>query len=130
MAQVRCGQGAAQASSRRACDADARTRSSPSGSSAGLIATAVCEPLCGSTPIITATTTSPPIDAGDRGGHALFQGLTGCAPLPGPRHGKEPTGRHVVNKPGCTQPTGGSRASPSDPLDTTATTAAPAPILQ
>src|SRR5208282_554264 len=80
-AQARCGQAAAQSSSRRACDADARTRSSPSGSSAGLIATAVCEPSCGSTPIITATTTSPPIDAGDRGGHALFQGLTGCAPL-------------------------------------------------
>jgi hypothetical protein len=35
--------------------ADARTRISPSGSSAGLITTAVCEPLCGSTPIITAT---------------------------------------------------------------------------
>ena len=32
----------------------ARTRSSPSGSSAAPIATAVCEALCGSTPIITA----------------------------------------------------------------------------
>jgi transposase len=31
-----------------------------------------------------------------------------------PHHGKEPTGWHVVNKPGCTQPAGGSRASPSD----------------
>ena len=37
---------------------------------------------------------------------------------------------HVVNKPGCTQPAGGSRDSPSDPLDTTGTTAAPAPIMQ
>jgi hypothetical protein len=27
---------------------------------------------------------------------------------------EEPTGWHVVNKPGCTQPAGGSRASPSD----------------
>jgi hypothetical protein len=46
-------------------------------------------------------------------------------------HAKEPAGWHVVNKPGCyEQPAGGSRASPSDPLDTTATTAAPAPILQ
>jgi len=45
IAQVRCGQAAAHASSRSACDADARTRSSPSGSSAGLITTAVCEPL-------------------------------------------------------------------------------------
>ena len=44
--------------------ADARTRSSPSGSSAAPIATAVCEPLCGSTPIITATTNDLPIDAG------------------------------------------------------------------
>jgi hypothetical protein len=34
--------------------AEARTRSSPSGSSAGPITTAVCELLCGSTPIITA----------------------------------------------------------------------------
>ena len=40
-------------------NAEARTRSSPSGSSAGLIATAVCEPLRGSTPIITAAMTSP-----------------------------------------------------------------------
>src|SRR5271166_321053 len=45
---------AAQASSRSACTAQARTRSSPSGSSAALIATAVCEALCGSTQIITA----------------------------------------------------------------------------
>ena len=53
-AQVRCGQAAAHASSRSAWAAQARTRSSPSGSSAALIATAVCEALCGSTPIITA----------------------------------------------------------------------------
>ena len=53
-AQVRCGQAAAQASRRSAWTAQARTRSSPSGSSAALIATAVCEALCGSTPIITA----------------------------------------------------------------------------
>ncbi len=42
IAQVRSGQGTAHASSRSACAAPARTRSSPSGSSAALIATAVC----------------------------------------------------------------------------------------
>ena len=31
-----------------------------------------------------------------------------------PHHGKDPMSWHVVNKPGCTQPAGGSRASPSD----------------
>jgi hypothetical protein len=36
------------------CPAQARTRSSPSSSSAALITTAVCEALCGSIPIITA----------------------------------------------------------------------------
>ena len=35
--------------------AQARTRSWPSGTSAGSIATAVCDALCGSIPIITAT---------------------------------------------------------------------------
>ena len=53
-AQVRSGQPAAHATSRPAWAAEARTRSSPSGTSAASIATAVCEPLCGSTPIITA----------------------------------------------------------------------------
>ncbi len=46
-AQVRSGQTAAQASDRSAWAAQARTRSSPSGSSAALIDTAVCEALCG-----------------------------------------------------------------------------------
>ena len=52
-AQVRSGQAAAHASSRSACAALARTRSCPSGSSAPLITTAVCEALCGPVPIIT-----------------------------------------------------------------------------
>jgi hypothetical protein len=60
IAQARSGQGAAHASSRCACPAHARTRSSPSTSSAALIATAVCEALCGSTPIITAAMNGPP----------------------------------------------------------------------
>jgi hypothetical protein len=53
-AQVRSGHAAAHSASFPACAADARTRISPSGSSAGPITTAVCDPLCGSTPIITA----------------------------------------------------------------------------
>jgi len=39
------------------------------------VATAVCEPLCGSTPIITGTMNSPfRTQVNGRGGHALFQG--------------------------------------------------------
>jgi len=49
----------AQASSRSAWAAQARTRSSPSGSSAALMATAVCEALCGSIPIITTAMNGP-----------------------------------------------------------------------
>ena len=71
MAQVRSGQATAHASSRSTCVTEARTRTSPSGSSAALIATAVCEALCGSTPIITAAMTCPPhLTLGNRGGHA------------------------------------------------------------
>ena len=55
-AQVRSGQAAAHASSRSACAAQARTRTWTSSSSAAPIATAVCQPSCGSTPIITAAT--------------------------------------------------------------------------
>jgi hypothetical protein len=71
-AQVRVGQAPAQASSCSAWAAQARTRSSPSGSSAALIATAVCEALCGSTPIITAAMNCPflLVPSEDRGGHA------------------------------------------------------------
>jgi len=53
-AQVRPGQPAAHATSCPACDRQAVTRSSSSGSSAVPIATAVCELLRGSIPIITA----------------------------------------------------------------------------
>jgi hypothetical protein len=52
--------GRRQASSRSTWAAEARTRSSPRGSSATPIATAVCEALCGSMPIITAATTALP----------------------------------------------------------------------
>ena len=52
-AQVRSGQAAAQATSCPAWAGQARIRTLPSGSSAAVTATAVCEPLCGSIPIIT-----------------------------------------------------------------------------
>jgi hypothetical protein len=82
-------QAAAHASSRCACAAEARTRNSPSGSSPTPIATAVCEPLCGSIPIITAAMPSPPRDARcDRGGHALLQGRIGVRASFEPHHGK------------------------------------------
>ena len=62
---------AAQAERLLAWAAQARTRSSPSGSSAALIATAVCEALCGSIPIITAMNGPFLLVPGeDRGGHA------------------------------------------------------------
>jgi len=72
-AQIRSGQAAAHVTSRSAWVAEARTRNSPSGSSAAPIATAVCEPLCGSTPIITVATgwsLHPRPGVSDRGGHA------------------------------------------------------------
>jgi hypothetical protein len=52
---MRCGQACAHASSRSAWAAQARILNWPSGTSAGPIATAVCEAWCGSIPIITAT---------------------------------------------------------------------------
>ena len=69
---------------------EARTRTSPSRSSAAPIATAVCEPLCGSTPIITAAINGSFIIVGgkDRSGHARFQGCWRCAPFE-PHQGKD-----------------------------------------
>jgi hypothetical protein len=52
-AQARSGHARAHATSCAACAGQALTCTFPSGSSPGPIATAVCEPLCGSTPIIT-----------------------------------------------------------------------------
>src|SRR5262249_2777759 len=99
-AQVRCGQAAAHASSRSACTAPARTRSPPSGSPAALIATAVCEALCGPAPIITAPTDPPPLSPRPtRGGPPQFQDLRGVPPFLEPRHGEAPASRHVVRKP-------------------------------
>jgi len=53
IAQVRCGQRAAQASNCSACPAEARTRTVPSATSRSSRAAAVCEALCGSIPITT-----------------------------------------------------------------------------
>ena len=104
-AQARCGQACAHPSSRSAWAAQARTRSWPSGSSAGSIATAVCEALCGSIPIITtmANALLPVFDLG----------VTTVAGTPNsrdlawrsrtsyePRHGEAPASWHVVRKPG------------------------------
>src|SRR6266536_4410649 len=76
-AQVRCGQACAHPSSRSAWAVQARTCSWPSGTSAGSMATAVCEALCGSIPIITTTMGTPSSLSltwdNDRGGHAQFQ---------------------------------------------------------
>jgi len=58
-AQVPSGHDEAQVTSSSAWVAEARTRSSPSGCSAAPITTAVCDPLCGSTPIITISRTWP-----------------------------------------------------------------------
>ena len=72
-AQLRSGHATAHASSRSAWDGQARTRNSPSGSSAPPIATAVCEPLCGSIPIITSVISTLPTVVTEpkaRGGHA------------------------------------------------------------
>src|SRR5262249_10487415 len=53
-AQVRSGQSRAHITSCSACAGQALTPILPSGCSPALIPTAVCEPLCGPTPIITA----------------------------------------------------------------------------
>ena len=113
-AQVRSGQDFAQVSSRSACAAQARTR--PTGTSSAPIATAVCEPLCGSTPIITAAIIysfpSALRQAGPRRG-CLIPERPGVAPSYEPRRGKIPAGRHVVRKPGHDRPAADMRARPA-----------------
>src|SRR5262249_58146974 len=44
-----------------------------------------------------------------------YSGPTGVRASFEPRHDQEPMSRHAVNKPGRTQPAGGSRASPPAP---------------
>ena len=98
-AQVRCGQAAAQPSSRSAWAAEARTRTWPSGSSAAPIATAVCEPLCGSTPIITAATTGSPFPFRCRVTAAGMPYFGSASHLFRATPRQDPKGWHLVNKP-------------------------------
>jgi hypothetical protein len=72
-AQVRSGQARAHASSCPAWSGQAWIRTPPSGTSPASIATAVCEPLCGSIPIITSAISTLPTVVTEpkaRGGHA------------------------------------------------------------
>jgi hypothetical protein len=62
-AQVRWGQSAAHSSSLAAWRDEARTLTSPSGTSAASIATAVWDALCGSTPIITTAIRTTPFSS-------------------------------------------------------------------
>ena len=127
-AQVRSGQACAQPASFPAWSGHARTRSVPSGSPAAPTATAVCEPLCGPVPIITAISTLH--------FHAIGPGQTvagmpytgpalGARPSSGPRHGKVRRGGRIDLKPGTRGPAGGSGASPVGPLGTLRQTATP-----
>jgi hypothetical protein len=88
-------------------------------SSAAPIATAVCEPLCESAPIITAAMPSLP-GAGVTAAGMPHSGPDRLGTSFEPCHGKEPAGWHVVvnYQPVRNQRAGGSRASPSGPLDT------------
>jgi hypothetical protein len=98
---------------RSAWPALARTRSSPSASSAALITTAVCEALCGSIPIITAAIgRTSYLDAAKgtvAGTPDSRRSSLALAPLLSHDHGKAPASRHVVRKPDPLQqgPAGG-----------------------
>ncbi len=111
---------AAQPSSCSACPAQARTRSSPSSSSAALIATAVCETLCGSIPIITAVigpASYPGRGKGTRGGTPDSRTSSlALAPLLSHTTGEAPARRHVVRKPGPAR--GAGRRLESQPTGT------------
>ena len=102
IAQVRSGPADAQASSRWTCTVEARTRTSPSAVSAWSITTAVCDPLCGSTPIITAAIDCPFLSSsgGDPWRACLIPDPSARSHLfrATPRQG--PTGWHIVLKPG------------------------------
>jgi hypothetical protein len=129
-AQIRSGQAAAQASSRCACAAEARTRTWPSMASSAPGAT-VCDPLCGSTPIMTATTC--PFLAfharWDRGGHALLR-IGHRHTSYEPRHGKVRQAGTSFESQAANRSAADVRASPAGPLNATASAVTPAPILQ
>ena len=103
------------ATSSRPRSGQARTRSLPSGSSAAPTATAVCEPLCGPVPIITAISALPSSPATRRtaAGMPHTGPALGARPSFEPRHGKVRRSRHIDLKPG-TPPAGGSGPAPPD----------------
>ena len=92
----------------------------PSGCSAAPTATAVCEPLCGSIPIITAISALPsaPATRQTAAGMPYTGPALGVRPSFEPRHGKIRQGRRIDLKPGTRGPAGGSGASPIGPLRT------------
>jgi hypothetical protein len=112
-AQVRSGQPAANATSCSACAAGTRTRTSPSGSSAGPIAAAVCDPLCGSTPIITAAITGSfhRRERGEPWRACLIPDL-GARSSYEPRHGEAPGRSAHRSKARPQRPAADMRASP------------------
>ncbi len=85
--------------------------SSPKACSVSSTATAVCEPLCGSTPIITVMTAPSSL------GKWAVVGMSDCScairrsRLFGTRPRREPDGRHLVRKPGGA----GGRQTVSEP---------------
>src|SRR5882724_13143653 len=119
MAHRRSGKAAAQLNSNSHCRLVARTRSSPSWTSSPSMATAVCEPLCGSTPINTFIVTPLVVrrEMGDatvgtpdeEGALASFE----------PHRGRALAGWLLVQKPHPKRWAGTSRASPPDALDAT-----------
>jgi hypothetical protein len=117
------GYGDTAASSRCACAAQARTRTRtwPSTSSAVPITTAVCDPLCGSTPIITAAIGCPFL-SGYGGGipwrACLIPDRSAVAPLLS--HATAGSGGLAHRyKARPQRSAGGSGASPSDPSNAT-----------
>src|SRR6516164_1202555 len=100
MAQVRAGQAAAQTSSRSTWITEARTRTSPSSSSAALIATAVRGLMRIHTDHHRRHDTPSSPNLGKPWRARLIPGLpAGARTSFEPRHGEAPAGWHVVRKP-------------------------------
>ena len=99
-AQVRSGHFAAQVTSRCAWPAEAPTRRLPSGSSAAPIATAVCDPLYGSTPIITdVISTLQSSFRNDETAAGMPNYGAGARSSSGTTPRQDPAGWHLVIKP-------------------------------
>src|SRR5262249_54950715 len=84
-----------------------------SSSSSALIATAVCDALCGSIPITTVINTSEVSSHRDRGGHSCFN--RSCAFLFRATPRRDPRKAHLVRQPDPHhEPAGTSRATRKD----------------